>query len=143
MEKGFKGLAIPFPEDPDNIKADIDAKEKTAAVESAAYVAELRKSITLTKDVVTTLDAMPPLDQITKETYFEMFPDEHENYNESFFPFAEEFQGDLSENNKYGRSTTMQEIKGLAYKALKYIPGIPKEAQYKPDPEYQKRTKYM
>lgn len=90
-----------------------------------------------------TLNALPPLDKITYQTYFEYFPDAYENKRESFFPESREFQGDLSPNNPYGRSRNWKNFKAFMARAKKYIPGIPEEAKYKPDPEEKKRAAYL
>lgn len=143
MEKGFKALSIPYPTDPDNIKAEVDQLEQQAAADTKDDVKKLKDFIVQSQDVVKTLDAMAPLNQITHEVYYEYFPDEHENLQESFFPHTEEFQGDLTENNPYGRSTNWKDFKSWAYKFRKYIPGLPEEAKWKPDPEGEKRRAYF
>ncbi|ELT87781.1 hypothetical protein CAPTEDRAFT_220647 [Capitella teleta] len=144
MEKGFKSMTIPYPKDQQNLKAAIDAQEKVAAEESKARVKALTEFIGKCNDVVVTLDKLPPQEQITYQVFYEYFPDSHENLQESFLFHDEYHQGDLSENNPYGRGNLWGNWKTFASRAKKYIPGIPAEAKYKPPTEAEKkRTAYM
>merc|ERR1711976_908100 len=95
MEKGFKALSIPYPKDPDNIKQTVDKREEEAGVSMKTDAAKLRAYIAECEDVVKTLDSLPPLNQITMETYLEFFPDTHENLQESFFPHTPDFQPNM------------------------------------------------
>ena len=92
---------------------------------------------------VQTLDAIPPLDKITHETYYEYFPDAYENKQESFFPDSRDFQGDLSDNNPYGRSQNWQNFKAYVSKLKQYIPGIPAEAKYVRPANEKQRNAYL
>merc|ERR1711976_360607 len=142
MEKGFKALSIPYPTDPDNIKQVVDKREQAASVAMKTDVAKLQAYIAECEDVVKTLDAMAPLDQITTETYMEYFPDAHENLQESFFPHVSDCQPDPAMEHINNQSTNWQDFKSWAYKFRKYIPGLPAEAKWKPDPEGDKKRAY-
>jgi len=141
MEKGFKALSIPYPKDPDNIKQTVDKREEEAGVSMKTDAAKLRAYIAECEDVVKTLDSLPPLNQITMETYLEFFPDTHENLQESFFPHTPDFQPNMDKVSY--RSNLWYRVKAYAYQARKYIPGLPEEAKWKRDPEFEKRKAYM
>jgi len=75
FEKAYKSVAIAYPKDKNGLKAQIDADEKQAQVETQKHVAELRKNIEESKALLSKIDSVPGPDVMTPDMYADYFPD--------------------------------------------------------------------
>jgi F-type H+-transporting ATPase subunit d len=74
FEKAYKGLNIPYPQDKNKVKADIDKQEQEAAAEAKQHIAEAQKAITNAKNLLSKIKSLPPYEEITMEMYADYFP---------------------------------------------------------------------
>jgi F-type H+-transporting ATPase subunit d len=94
FEKQYKSLSIAFPKDKSNLKAQIDADEKQAQVETQKRVAEMKQSIEESKAVLAKIDSIPGPGVMTPDMYFDYFPDIALNPWErpDFYPHTKSYQ---------------------------------------------------
>jgi len=72
----YAKVTVPYPQDPENIKAKIEADEKEATVRTEAEVKLAQAQINSYKALLAKIDSVPPLKEMTMEMYFEYFPQE-------------------------------------------------------------------
>ncbi|KAL3877228.1 hypothetical protein ACJMK2_034964 [Sinanodonta woodiana] len=93
FEKAYSGMSVPYPTDKDNILAGVDKEEQKAAVDTKAYVAELKKEIEESKAMIKAIDSLPPPDEMTREMFAYYFPDRVPNANKpTFWPHSPQYQ---------------------------------------------------
>jgi len=94
FEKAYKAVSVTYPKDKGNLKAQVDADEKQAQVETQKRIVLLRKSIEESKAVLAKVDSIPGPDVMTPGMYFDYFPDTALNPWErpDFFPHVKSYQ---------------------------------------------------
>merc|ERR1711988_173692 len=87
FEKAYNSVNVPFPKDPDNIKASVDAQEADAAVQT-------QEAINSAKTTLEHIDSVPPPEEMTQEMYFDYFPEQARNPwdRPTFFPHTADHQ---------------------------------------------------
>jgi F-type H+-transporting ATPase subunit d len=93
-EKAYKALAVAYPKDKGNVKAQIDEQEKLAQEVTKKQIADARKSIDEAKALLGKIDSVPSPDVMTQEMYAEYFPEQALNPWErpTFWPHTKSYQ---------------------------------------------------
>lgn len=101
FQKAFQGLNIPYPTDKEGIKAKVDVQEKDAAMKTAGETAKAREMIDDAKALLTKIDSLPPLDEMTMEMYGTYFPEMARDpvNNPTFWPHTKSMQPKNDPNN--------------------------------------------
>lgn len=76
FQQQYAKVAVNYPKDPNNVKAQIDADEKAAQAVMTTEVAAANGAIANYKGVLAKIDSVPPLNEMTVEMYYEYFPDQ-------------------------------------------------------------------
>jgi len=94
FEKAYNSVTVPYPNDPDNIKASIDAQEAEAAIKTKEVIARYQEAINSAKTTLEHIDSVPPPEEMTQEMYFDYFPDKARNPwdRPTFFPHTADHQ---------------------------------------------------
>jgi F-type H+-transporting ATPase subunit d len=94
FEKSYQALVVPYPKDKNNVKAQIDAQEKEAAVETKKRIADARKIIADSKAMLAKIDSVPGPEVMTHEMYADYFPDQARNPwdRPTFWPHTKSYQ---------------------------------------------------
>jgi len=93
-EKAYKALAVAYPKDKGNVKAQIDEQEKQAQEVTKQQIADARKSIDEAKALLGKIDSVPSPDVMTQEMYADYFPEQALNPWErpTFWPHTKSYQ---------------------------------------------------
>jgi len=87
FEKAYGDVSVPYPADPDNLKAKLDTQEAEAAETVKERVAALQKQIGISQALLNIVKSIPDPDVMTQEMYAEYFPYQARNPEQpSFFP---------------------------------------------------------
>jgi len=94
FEKSYKSLAVAYPKDKNNLKAQVDAEEKEAQAQAKAWVANARKQIDESKAMLSKIDSVPGPSIMTHEMYADYFPEQARNPwdRPSFWPHTKSYQ---------------------------------------------------
>jgi F-type H+-transporting ATPase subunit d len=94
FEKAYKALTIAYPKDKNNVKAQVEAQEKEAQVETKQRILEARKVIEDSKAMLAKIDSVPGPDVMTHEMYSDYFPDLARNPwdKPTFWPHTKAYQ---------------------------------------------------
>merc|ERR1711942_92662 len=88
FEKAYSAVSVPYPADPENIKATVDVQEAEAAEKTKANIVQIQGVIDNAKSLLANIDSVPPPEVMTQEMYFDYFPDQARNPwdRPTFFP---------------------------------------------------------
>jgi len=88
FETAYASVTVPYPADPDNVKAAVDAQEQEAAAKTKEHVAKIEEVITNAKKLLANVDSVPAPEVMTQEMYFDYFPTHARNPwdRPTFFP---------------------------------------------------------
>jgi len=94
FEAAYKALSIAYPKDKANLKAQIEAQEKEAAVSTQKQITEVRKIIEDAKLMLNKIDSVPGPTVMTNEMYADYFPDQARNPwdKPTFWPHTKSYQ---------------------------------------------------
>nr|AOR07074.1 mitochondrial ATP synthase subunit d precursor [Mesenchytraeus solifugus] len=94
FEKAYKALAISYPKDKANLRAQVEAQEKEAAIATQKQIAETRKIIGDAQTMLAKIDSVPAPNVMTNEMYADYFPDQARNPwdRPTFWPHTKSYQ---------------------------------------------------
>jgi F-type H+-transporting ATPase subunit d len=94
FETAYKALAVAYPKDKGNMKAQVDAEEKEAQAQAKKWIAGARKQIDESKAMLDKIDSVPGPGVMTHEMYFDYFPEQARNPWErpTFWPHTKSYQ---------------------------------------------------
>lgn len=94
FEKAYKALNIPYPQDKNKVREQVDAEEKDAMEKIKKYAEESEKSVEDARLMLRKIKELPSVENFTLEMYYEYFPEvyEHEQKYPTFWPHTKAYQ---------------------------------------------------